>query len=141
MMTSRTRYILPAVLLSVLAILIFSDVGNAQDVQSATGTVRGAVATKAPDGQPYDLPAASLKLKLGTQVAETTANDAGEYEFTKLLPRFSENYRFRLGAKAFDLTNHFNPRDFQGNLASDEFRGFYHGVAPKFGMKFVIEKK
>ena len=132
---------LPAILLSVLAILIFSDVGNAQDVQKETGTGRGAVATKAPDGQPYDLPAASLKLKLGTQVAETTANDAGEYEFTKLSRRFSENYRFRLGAKAFDLTHHFNQRDFQGNLASDEFRGFYHGVAPKFGMKFVIEKK
>ena len=34
----RTHYILPAVLLSVLAILIFSDVGNAQDAQSETGT-------------------------------------------------------------------------------------------------------
>ena len=141
MMTSRTRYILPAVLLSVLAILVFSDVGNAQDVQSETGTGRGAVATKAPDGQPYDIPAASLKLKLGTQVAETTANDAGEYDFTKLSRRFSENYRFRVGTKAFDLPNHFNPRDFEGNLASDEVRGFYHGVAPKFGMKFVIERK
>ena len=92
----RTHYILPAVLLSVLAILIFSDVGNAQDMQavafhgkgleSETGTVRGAVATKAPDGQSYNIPAASLKLKRGTQVAETAANDAGEYEFTKLLP-------------------------------------------------------
>jgi hypothetical protein len=38
----RTHYILPAVLLSVLATLIFTDVGNAQDVQNETGTVRGA---------------------------------------------------------------------------------------------------
>ena len=87
MMTrSRTHYILPAVLLSVLAIFIFSDVGKAHDALSETGTVRGAVATKGPDGQSYNIPAASLKLKHGTQVAETLANDAGEYEFTELLP-------------------------------------------------------
>jgi hypothetical protein len=55
--------------------------------------------------------------------------------------RFSEKYRFRVGVKVFNLTNHFNPRDFQGNLASDEFGGFYNGVGRKFGMKFVIEKK
>ena len=55
--------------------------------------------------------------------------------------RFSENYRFRVGVKVFNLTNHFNPRDFQGNLASDEFGGFHNGVGRKFGMKFVIEKK
>jgi hypothetical protein len=55
--------------------------------------------------------------------------------------RFKEKYRFRVGVKVFNLTNHFNPRDFQGNLASDEFGGFYNGVERKFGMKFVIEKK
>ena len=55
--------------------------------------------------------------------------------------RFSENYRFRVGVKVFNLTNHFNPRDFQGNLASDEFGAFYNGVGRRFGMKFVIEKK
>lgn len=55
--------------------------------------------------------------------------------------RFSEHYRFRVGVKVFNLTNHFNPRDFQGNLASDEFGGFYNGVGRKFGMKFVIETK
>jgi TonB-dependent Receptor Plug Domain/Carboxypeptidase regulatory-like domain/TonB dependent receptor len=82
----RTHHVLPAVLLSVLAILVFSDIGNAQDVQSETGAVRGAVATTGPDGQSYNIPAASLKLKRGLQVAETAANDAGEYEFTKLLP-------------------------------------------------------
>ena len=57
------------------------------------------------------------------------------------LGRLSEKYRFRVGVKVFNLTNHFNPRDFQGNLASDEFGGFYNGVGRKFGMKFVIEKK
>jgi len=80
------QYILPAILVSVLAVFTFGNVGNAQDAQSETGTIRGAVATKAPDGQSYNIPAASLKLKRGTQVAETSTNEAGEYEFTKLLP-------------------------------------------------------
>jgi hypothetical protein len=86
MTSPRTKYLYPAMLVSVLAILIFNSLANAQDVQSETGTVRGAVAMKAPDGQSYNIPAASLKLKRGLQVAETAANDAGEYEFTKLLP-------------------------------------------------------
>jgi hypothetical protein len=55
--------------------------------------------------------------------------------------RFKETYRFRVGVKVFNVTNHFNPRDYQGNLASDAFGGFYNGVGRKYGMKFVIEKK
>lgn len=82
----RMQYILPAILVSVLVVLIFGNAGNAQDAQSETGAVRGAVVTTAPDGQSYNIPAASLTLKRGTQVAETSANDAGEYEFAKLLP-------------------------------------------------------
>jgi len=82
----RWQYILPAILVSVLAVLMFGDVGNAQDAQSETGTLRGAVVTTAPDGQSYNIPAATLKLKRGTQVAETSGNEAGEYEFSKLLP-------------------------------------------------------
>ena len=50
--------------------------------------------------------------------------------------RFRETYRFRVGVKVFNLTNHFNPRDFQGNLASDEFGGFYNGVGRKLGMSW-----
>jgi Carboxypeptidase regulatory-like domain/TonB-dependent Receptor Plug Domain len=86
MTSPRTKYLYPAMLVSVLAILIFSSLANAQNAQSETGTVRGAVATSAPEGQSYNIPGASLKLKSGTQVAETSANDAGEYEFGKLLP-------------------------------------------------------
>ena len=55
--------------------------------------------------------------------------------------RFGEKYRFRVGVKIFNVTNHFNPRDYQGNLASDDFGGFFNGVGRKYGMKFVIEKK
>jgi hypothetical protein len=52
-----------------------------------------------------------------------------------------ENYRTRLGLKVFNLTNHFNPRDFQDNLASANFGAFYNSVGRKFALKFVIEKK
>jgi hypothetical protein len=55
--------------------------------------------------------------------------------------RFKEKYRFIVGLKVFNVTNHFNPRDFQGNLASDNFGGFYNAVGRKYGMKFQIEKK
>ena len=54
---------------------------------------------------------------------------------------WGENYRLRLGVKVFNVTNHFNPRDYQGNLASEEFGGLYNGVGRRFGLKFVIEKK
>src|SRR6185369_8361080 len=64
----------------------FGNVGNAQDAQSETGTVRGAVVTTTADGQSYYIPASTLKLKRGTQVAETSANEAGEYVFPKFLP-------------------------------------------------------
>ena len=86
MWSAGTKYLYPAMLGSVLAILIFSNLANAQIAQSQTGTVRGAVAASAPDGQSYNIPGASLKLKRGTQVAETSANDSGEYEFIKLSP-------------------------------------------------------
>jgi hypothetical protein len=55
--------------------------------------------------------------------------------------RFKDKYRFRIGLKVFNVTNNFNPRDYQGNLASDDFGGFYNGVRRKYGMKFLIEKK
>jgi hypothetical protein len=45
----------------------------------------------------------------------------------------------RVGVKIFNLTNHFNPRDFQGNLASSSFGAFTNGVRRKFGGKFVLD--
>jgi hypothetical protein len=80
----RTQATLSAVLLSLLALTICSGVANAQDPGTETGTLRGAVAAIAPDGQSYNIPGANLRLKQGVQVAETTSNDAGEYEFMKL---------------------------------------------------------
>src|SRR4030095_6410189 len=87
MMTSpRTQFILPAILVSVLAILIFTAVGTAQNSHDETGSVRGAVVTVGPDGQSYNIPGATVRLKRNVQFAETIANDAGEYEFTNLSP-------------------------------------------------------
>ena len=85
-MRPRTQYILPAILVSVLGVLIFGDVGNAEDMQSETGRVHGSVTTTLRHGLSYSLAGANLKLKREAQIAETSANDAGEYEFTKLSP-------------------------------------------------------
>ena len=57
------------------------------------------------------------------------------------LPGRGKKYRAEVGLKIFNLTNHFNPRDFQNNVASDSFGGFYNGVGRKYGMKFTIVKK
>jgi len=52
-----------------------------------------------------------------------------------------ENYRVELGLKVFNLTNHFNPRDFQNNIDSEAFGGFYNGVGRKFGTRITFVKK
>jgi hypothetical protein len=57
-----------------------------------------------------------------------------------LLGRF-KNYRVELGLKVFNLTNHFNPRDFQNNIDSEGFGGFYNGVGRKYGTKITFVKK
>jgi hypothetical protein len=75
-----------AVPISLLSILILSGVANAQPAPTATGTLRGAVAAAAPDGQSYNVPGASLKLKTPTQSLDAVTDDAGEYQFTNLLP-------------------------------------------------------
>jgi hypothetical protein len=75
-----------AVLISLLSILILSGIANAQPAPTATGTLRGAVATAAPDRQPYNVPGASLKLMTPTQTLDAVTDNAGEYQFTNLLP-------------------------------------------------------
>jgi hypothetical protein len=60
---------------------------------------------------------------------------------TVSLPGPFNKYRAHLGLKVFNLTNHFNPRDFQNNLASDSFGGFTNGVGVKFGTRISFSKK
>ncbi|HXD31503.1 MAG TPA: carboxypeptidase regulatory-like domain-containing protein [Pyrinomonadaceae bacterium] len=52
-----------------------------------------------------------------------------------------KNYHLELGLKVFNLTNHFNPRDFQNNLASDNFGGFFNGVGRQFATRITFVKK
>jgi len=57
------------------------------------------------------------------------------------LPGRWNNYVADVGVKVFNLTNHFNPRDFQNNVASDAFGGFTNGVGRKYGMRLTFRKK
>ena len=78
-------------------------------------------------------------------------NRAGRYpDFASLdfqvmksvsLPGRFKKYRANLGFKVFNVTNHFNPRDFQNNIDSDGFGGFYNGVGRKYGTKISFVKK
>jgi len=45
----------------------------------------------------------------------------------------------KVGFSAFNLLNHFNPRDVQNNIDSDHFGGYYNGVGRTFRGKFVVE--
>ena len=78
-------------------------------------------------------------------------NRAGRYPtFTSLdmqltrsisLPGRWSKYVADVGLKVFNVTNHFNPRDFQNNVASDGFGGFSNGVGRKYGMRLTVRKK
>jgi Carboxypeptidase regulatory-like domain len=57
------------------------------------------------------------------------------------LPGRWKKYRAHLGVKVFNLTNHFNPRDFQNNLASADFGALSNGVGRKYGTRIMFEKK
>ena len=57
------------------------------------------------------------------------------------LPGRWKKYRAKLGLKVFNMTNHFNPRDFQNNLASSDFGAFSNGVGRKLGTRIAFEKK
>ena len=60
---------------------------------------------------------------------------------TVSLPGRFKKYRVELGLKVFNLTNQLNPRDFQNNLASDGFGGFYNSVSRKYGTRITFVKK
>jgi hypothetical protein len=86
MPAAQMQKILIAVLISLLSIIILSCIANAQPAPTATGTLRGAVAAAAPNGQSYNVAGASLKLKTPTQNLDAVTDDAGDYQFTNLLP-------------------------------------------------------
>jgi hypothetical protein len=72
-------------------------------------------------------------------------NEAGRYPtFVSLDTQVSKRLRVfhhnaTVGLKVFNITNHFNPRDYQGNLASADFGAFSNGVGRTFRGKWVFE--
>ena len=72
-------------------------------------------------------------------------NEAGRYPtFVSLDLQVSKRLRLfghdaTVGLKVFNITDHFNPRDFQGNLASADFGGFANSVGRAFRGKWVFE--
>jgi hypothetical protein len=72
-------------------------------------------------------------------------NEAGRFPtFLSLDTQISKRFRVfgrsaTIGLKIFNLTNHFNPRDYQGNLASAAFGGLANGVGRTFRGKWILE--
>ena len=58
-------------------------------------------------------------------------------QITKRLRLF--NHNATIGLKVFNITDHFNPRDYQGNLASRDFGSFNNSVGRTFRGKWVFE--
>ena len=53
------------------------------------------------------------------------------------LPR--EKLKARVGFSVFNLLNHFNPRDVQGDIDSIRYADLFNGVGRTFRGKFVLE--
>jgi hypothetical protein len=72
-------------------------------------------------------------------------NEAGRYPaFVSLDMQVSKRLRVfhhnaTIGVKVFNVTDHFNPRDYQGNLASADFGGFRNSVGRTLRGKWVFE--
>jgi len=72
-------------------------------------------------------------------------NEVGRYpsfvsldtQVTKKLRLF--NHNATIGLKIFNITDRFNPRDYQGNLASQNFGDFNNSVGRTFRGKWVFE--
>jgi hypothetical protein len=72
-------------------------------------------------------------------------NEAGRYptfvsldlQVSKRLRLFAHNAT--VGLKVFNITDHFNPRDYQGNLASADFGAFANSVGRTFRGKWVFD--
>ncbi len=55
-----------------------------EEARPLTGTVRGAIITKGPDGHSYNIAGANIRLQGTAQLIEAWSNDQGEYEFANL---------------------------------------------------------
>src|SRR5262249_17902721 len=72
-------------------------------------------------------------------------NQVGRFPtFASLDAQISKRFRVlghkaTLGLKIFNITDHFNPRDYQGNLASANFGGFDNAVGRTFRGKWILD--
>ena len=72
-------------------------------------------------------------------------NEAGRYpRFVSLDAQIAKklrlfNHNATIGLKVFNITDHFNPRDYQGNLASRYFGRFDNSVGRTFRGKWIFE--
>jgi hypothetical protein len=55
------------------------------------------------------------------------------------LPLPHEKLKARVGFSVFNLLNHFNPRDVQGDIDSARYAGLFNGVGRIFRGKFILE--
>jgi hypothetical protein len=51
-----------------------------------------------------------------------------------------KKYPGRFGVKLFNITSHFNPRDFQNNIDAVDFGTFYNSPRRAFRLKFEFVK-
>ncbi|MCM3904735.1 MAG: TonB-dependent receptor [Pyrinomonadaceae bacterium] len=56
------------------------------------------------------------------------------------IPFRGKKYKGRVGVTIFNITNHWNPRDMQNNLASPQFGTFYNSPYRSFRTKFEFVK-
>ena len=56
------------------------------------------------------------------------------------IPFKGKKYHGRAGITFFNVTNHFNPRDVQNNIASPQFGGFYNSPGLNMRLKFEFVK-
>jgi Carboxypeptidase regulatory-like domain/TonB dependent receptor/TonB-dependent Receptor Plug Domain len=56
------------------------------------------------------------------------------------IPFKGKKYHGRAGITFFNVTNHFNPRDVQNNIASPQFGGFYNSPGMSMRLKFEFVK-
>ncbi|MCA1573190.1 MAG: TonB-dependent receptor [Acidobacteria bacterium] len=56
------------------------------------------------------------------------------------IPFRGKKYKGRVGVTIFNITNHWNPRDVQNNLASPQFGTFYNSPDRSFRTKFEFVK-
>jgi hypothetical protein len=57
-----------------------------------------------------------------------------------VIPFKGKRYHGRAGVTFFNVSNHFNPRDVQNNIASPQYSGFYNSPGLNMRLKFEFVK-